>query len=693
MTRYVKQHVKKVLMVLPPVRRYLSQKYFLDAAWKSSSAERDRFLAELTDQRVATEVLTADRDALAQKCTQLSAETERQSRTLKAILAERDTLTRWRDELQVEVERQRSELQALVAERDTLRCERDGFQGDVERERSQMQALVAERDRLQGNVERQGSELQALVAERDTLRHERDGHQGNVERQRSELQALVAERDTLRHERDGLQGDVERQRSELQALVAERDTLRHERDGLQGDVERQRREMQALVVERDTLRRERDAVQGDIGRQQKEMQALVVERDTLRRERDAVQGDIGRQQKEMQGLVVERDTLRRERDAVQGDIGRQQKEMHALIAERDSLKLERGQLMGTLSHYELQLENLAVERQRLYDERRKYNDAMLGKLSVVQAEYGSLERSLTHLTNTSKEMVSAVFLRNAYLNLLEDALTGIIFRDESIAPGQQGYDGARRELGRDWPKYAPTMIGKVRMRNIRDLAETILSKGVPGDFLEAGVWRGGACIYMRGILKAYGIEDRRVWVADSFSGLPPPSPELYPADAGDRHHLVEPLIVSLDEVRANFSKYGLLDDSVRFLEGWFKDTLPVAPVERLSLLRLDGDMYESTIQTLDAMYWKLSPGGFVIVDDYVLSGCRQAVDDFRTRHGIRSSIEEIDGAAVYWQKLANEQFVSLPKIPKERPWRRQRKPMKKRVRKTSHKTTHHRRLD
>ena len=637
MTRYVKQHVKKVLMVLPPVRRYLSQKYFLDAAWKSSSAERDRFLAELTDQRVATEVLTADRDALAQKCTQLSAETERQSRTLKAILAERDTLTRWRDELQVEVERQRSELQALVAERDTLRCERDGFQGDVERERSQMQALVAERDRLQGNVERQGSELQALVAERDTLRHERDGHQGNVERQRSELQALVAERDTLRHERDGLQGDVERQRSELQALVAERDTLRHERDGLQGDVERQRREMQALVVERDTLRRERDAVQGDIGRQQKEM--------------------------------------------------------HALIAERDSLKLERGQLMGTLSHYELQLENLAVERQRLYDERRKYNDAMLGKLSVVQAEYGSLERSLTHLTNTSKEMVSAVFLRNAYLNLLEDALTGIIFRDESIAPGQQGYDGARRELGRDWPKYAPTMIGKVRMRNIRDLAETILSKGVPGDFLEAGVWRGGACIYMRGILKAYGIEDRRVWVADSFSGLPPPSPELYPADAGDRHHLVEPLIVSLDEVRANFSKYGLLDDSVRFLEGWFKDTLPVAPVERLSLLRLDGDMYESTIQTLDAMYWKLSPGGFVIVDDYVLSGCRQAVDDFRTRHGIRSSIEEIDGAAVYWQKLANEQFVSLPKIPKERPWRRQRKPMKKRVRKTSHKTTHHRRLD
>ena len=609
MTRYVKQHVKKVLMVLPPVRRYLSQKYFLDAAWKSSSAERDRFLAELTDQRVATEVLTADRDALAQKCTQLSAETERQSRTLKAILAERDTLTRWRDELQVEVERQRSELQALVAERDTLRCERDGFQGDVERERSQMQALVAERDRLQGNVERQGSELQALVAERDTLRHERDGHQGNVERQRSELQALVAERDTLRHERDGLQGDVERQRREMQALV------------------------------------------------------------------------------------VERDTLRRERDAVQGDIGRQQKEMHALIAERDSLKLERGQLMGTLSHYELQLENLAVERQRLYDERRKYNDAMLGKLSVVQAEYGSLERSLTHLTNTSKEMVSAVFLRNAYLNLLEDALTGIIFRDESIAPGQQGYDGARRELGRDWPKYAPTMIGKVRMRNIRDLAETILSKGVPGDFLEAGVWRGGACIYMRGILKAYGIEDRRVWVADSFSGLPPPSPELYPADAGDRHHLVEPLIVSLDEVRANFSKYGLLDDSVRFLEGWFKDTLPVAPVERLSLLRLDGDMYESTIQTLDAMYWKLSPGGFVIVDDYVLSGCRQAVDDFRTRHGIRSSIEEIDGAAVYWQKLANEQFVSLPKIPKERPWRRQRKPMKKRVRKTSHKTTHHRRLD
>jgi hypothetical protein len=158
-------------------------------------------------------------------------------------------------------------------------------------------------------------------------------------------------------------------------------------------------------------------------------------------------------------------------------------------------------------------------------------------------------------------------------------------------------------------------------------------------------------------------------VADSFAGLPPPNPELYPADAGDPHYTFEQLAVSIEEVRANFSSYDLLDVNVHFLKGWFKDTLPSAPIQRLALIRLDGDMYESTIQALDATYWKLSPGGFIIIDDYILSNCRQAVDDFRTRHHIRSHIEEVDGAAVYWQKLANERPVSLPMMANEGPRR------------------------
>jgi O-methyltransferase len=198
------------------------------------------------------------------------------------------------------------------------------------------------------------------------------------------------------------------------------------------------------------------------------------------------------------------------------------------------------------------------------------------------------------------------------------------------------------------------MIGKARMRNLREITETILSEGTPGDLLEAGVWRGGACIYMRGLLKARGATDRRVWVADSFAGLPPPDPGEYPADRNDEHHTVAALAVTQQAVRANFARYGLLDEQVCFLEGWFKDTLPAAPIKQLSLLRLDGDMYESTIQTLDAMYCKLSPNGFVIIDDYILAACKSAVDDFRAQHGIMEQLEMVDGAAVYWRKRPSE---------------------------------------
>jgi O-methyltransferase len=191
------------------------------------------------------------------------------------------------------------------------------------------------------------------------------------------------------------------------------------------------------------------------------------------------------------------------------------------------------------------------------------------------------------------------------------------------------------------------------LRNIRMLTASIVEKAIEGDFLEAGVWRGGACIYMRGLLAAYGINDRKVFAADSFAGLPPPQSELYPADVGDQHYLQPELAASLDEVKANFARFGLLDDQVVFLPGWFKDTLPTAPVKRLALLRLDGDMYGSTIETLTSLYPKVSAGGYVIIDDYILGPCRKAVEDFRRDYGCSESLRDIDGAGVFWQKQAS----------------------------------------
>jgi O-methyltransferase len=212
------------------------------------------------------------------------------------------------------------------------------------------------------------------------------------------------------------------------------------------------------------------------------------------------------------------------------------------------------------------------------------------------------------------------------------------------------YDAQLRTEGRDRPGRAETMIGLRRMQNIRDCIETVLRDGIAGDLIETGVWRGGATIFMRAVLKAHGDTTRTVWVADSFRGLPPPNVRDYPADANDLHHVVTGLRVGVDAVRENFRRYGLLDDQVRFLEGWFRDTLPAAPIDRLSVMRLDGDMYESTMQALDAMYAKLSPGGFCIIDDYVLTGCRRAVDEFRERERISEPLQVIDWTGVCWRK-------------------------------------------
>jgi O-methyltransferase len=212
------------------------------------------------------------------------------------------------------------------------------------------------------------------------------------------------------------------------------------------------------------------------------------------------------------------------------------------------------------------------------------------------------------------------------------------------------YTEQQREDGTFRPSQADTMIGARRLDNLQCCVESVLRDHVAGDLIETGVWRGGACILMRAILAAHGVTDRRVWVADSFAGLPEPDPQKYPADQSDPHYKDSYLAVSQEEVASNFRKYGLLDEQVVFLKGWFKDTLPTAPIEKLAVMRLDGDMYESTMDALNALYAKLSPGGYCIIDDYALPNCRQAVEDFRATHRIKNPLLEIDWSGRYWRK-------------------------------------------
>jgi hypothetical protein len=213
-------------------------------------------------------------------------------------------------------------------------------------------------------------------------------------------------------------------------------------------------------------------------------------------------------------------------------------------------------------------------------------------------------------------------------------------------------DYGRRVEGTDFSDVAHSMLSLKRLDNVQHCMETVLRDGIPGDFIETGVMRGGTVVLMRAILKAHGVTDRTVWAADSFEGLPAPNVDKYPDDAGAEWHLRPLTEVGVHFVRRNIERNGLLDDQVQFIKGWFRDTLATAPVERLAVLRLDGDLYESTMDAIVPLYPKLSVGGFLIVDDYNLPACRKAIHEYRDLKGIQDEIVPIDNAGVYWRKTA-----------------------------------------
>jgi O-methyltransferase len=262
-------------------------------------------------------------------------------------------------------------------------------------------------------------------------------------------------------------------------------------------------------------------------------------------------------------------------------------------------------------------------------------------------------------------------MRDRYLDLLARCLTGMVYDDPPIdpwhgvlrdavgravnpavvGPGSYtvesgAYDPVVREAGRDWPKTAATMIGLRRLITLREQIEAVIRDGVPGDLLEAGVWRGGAVIFMRAVLDGIGANERRVFAADSFAGLPPPETLQ---DGRDPHAGFGPLTATLDEVKANFARFGLFDERVVFLPGWFKDTLP-GPIGPLALLRLDGDMYGSTMDVLTACYDRLSPGGYCVIDDFNLPPVQQAIRDFRRARDLHIDPQVIDRNGIFWRK-------------------------------------------
>jgi O-methyltransferase len=272
-----------------------------------------------------------------------------------------------------------------------------------------------------------------------------------------------------------------------------------------------------------------------------------------------------------------------------------------------------------------------IEDKQKFDARHMYID--LVKRCVLNIPY--VDAELNPIQPHGK-------LRSAILSIFKRA-------NIQLAHLRRG-DYERRLSGRDFSDVAHSMLSIKRLDNVQMCVESVIRENIAGDLIETGVMRGGAVILMRAILRAYGVHDRTVWVADSFEGLPAPDLMKYPADEDAQWHLRPLTEVGVEHVKRNFDRYGLLDDQVKFLPGWFRDTLPKAPIKQLAVLRLDGDLYESTMDALVPLYPKLAPRGFVIIDDYSLPMCQQAVKDYRSRMGIADEIIAIDDDGVYWRK-------------------------------------------
>jgi O-methyltransferase len=248
------------------------------------------------------------------------------------------------------------------------------------------------------------------------------------------------------------------------------------------------------------------------------------------------------------------------------------------------------------------------------------------------------------------------------LDFIKRVLTDTVYNDEIVKnyfdnneyPSDQIIQNiisqpvdSKRNFGIDWPERAHTMVGLTRLNNLHDCLDYVRENKIKGDIIETGVWRGGASIFAKVYCNMYNL-DKKIFVADSFIGLPPPE---HPEDAGDQHHTIDFLRVSLEEVQLNFKLYHALDKNVIFLKGWFSDTLPNnSQINKLSILRMDGDMYKSTMDVFEACYDKVSVGGQIIIDDFCLPMCKKAVEHFRGANNCTEELIAIDDSSVYWIK-------------------------------------------
>lgn len=183
------------------------------------------------------------------------------------------------------------------------------------------------------------------------------------------------------------------------------------------------------------------------------------------------------------------------------------------------------------------------------------------------------------------------------------------------------------ELVQDLINNKITMVRPDEFKTIYNHYQDI-SK-VDGDVVECGCWRGGFSIFL-----SYIFQDKNIWVCDSFEGFQPLEGAKHQYDKERHtpqftHNAVGPLAISLEEVQSHFKTYGLGDqDRIKFLKGFVKDSLPNSGIEKVALLRIDVDAYSATLETLEELYDKVQPGGYIIFDDSCLYETLDAIKFF-----------------------------------------------------------------
>ncbi len=206
-----------------------------------------------------------------------------------------------------------------------------------------------------------------------------------------------------------------------------------------------------------------------------------------------------------------------------------------------------------------------------------------------------------------------------------------------------------------------SMVGRGGLLATYDIAQEIETKGIPGSFVECGVARGGCSALMASVARENG-SGRKIWLFDSFEGLPEPTQEdmscVDKTPTKERSKAVlHPgyCLGTYEEVSRLFSDLGLNKGDVFMVKGWFQDTLPAHREEigGIAFLRLDGDWYESTKCCLENLYDNVTPGGYIYIDDYELSGCKKAVDEFLQNRGTIAKLTHDGRGGAYFVKGAD----------------------------------------